>query len=665
MSVYYQKIRQIQKEHGLSVTLQQIIHRVIKRSRLFYDFNIKKQFYMKNSRLSDPDLLDDVVDFMKKGLFRNPEQVRADLKTIPEAEQEAIIKEADEILLHKHKLYDNINLSMNGKFSWLKDPLTGYQWPSCISSKAVAFNKPVGTDIKNIWEISRFQFLRPISLAYALTQKKRYFIYIQWVLQSWCEENRFPEGPNWSRAMEASIRLMNASLYLPLVDCSLNCNKEDWERLLVFYIEHLVFIEKNLEVSPAHSNNHYLANLVGLLINGIIFTRTSWGKKTTAFAEHAFYKEILKQFREDGINYEGSLSYHRLSCEIIFVGLLLLKKMNRQITDQVGQRLERIADCTNYMAGVSETTPIIGDNDSGVFLSFFTGQGQSGLGYITLLHDHILSENLITDSAKDFFVNIHFEPTVFYQKKLLPVSDERANSNKTRSFDGLIVASGHQAGFYFNTLANGLSGSGGHTHNDKLSFYPYFSNYPVFIDKGSFSYSGYPLKRYEDQQSKIHNGPVINQWEQNTLFEKEMFRIGGESVCASTITESEDSITVTGWHDGYQRFSPGYRMYRSICWDYYNTTMTINDWVETPVEKQVNFSWCFLIHPLWQTVLEENILILNHKSIHIEINIPSEIHPRLANGNYSPGYQFEKPCLMLEMDGLFRPDYRIKFVINY
>lgn len=59
----------------------------------------------------------------------------------------------------------------------------------------------------------------------------------------------------------------------------------------------------------------------------LIFPSTQWAIQNAEFAEKELNAEVEKQFKESGINFEGSLSYHRLSSEICLIGVAIIKKV--------------------------------------------------------------------------------------------------------------------------------------------------------------------------------------------------------------------------------------------------------------------------------------------------------------------------------------------------
>ena len=80
---------------------------------------------------------------------------------------------------------------------------------------------------------------------------------------------------------------------------------------------HARHIVSNLEWAPQIRGNHYLANVVGLLLAAVYLPRSAEVDVCLAFAVQELIAETQYQFHEDGSNFEASVCYHRLSSEIV------------------------------------------------------------------------------------------------------------------------------------------------------------------------------------------------------------------------------------------------------------------------------------------------------------------------------------------------------------
>jgi hypothetical protein len=83
--------------------------------------------------------------------------------------------------------------------------------------------------------------------------------------------------------------------------------------------EHVMHIMEHPEWSPTSRGNHYLANLVGIVIGlkGLPLTDEYAGILRFALAETV--AEAKQQFLQDGLNFEASMPYHGLSSELLSI----------------------------------------------------------------------------------------------------------------------------------------------------------------------------------------------------------------------------------------------------------------------------------------------------------------------------------------------------------
>ena len=606
----------------------------------------------------------DIDQFFSSGLLLPLERIKSDIRILPDEVADKMVTEADGLLKNRFTIYGGLKVQCDTEqFCWLRDPLSGFIWSIMSGPGDIVTQKPVGTDIKNIWEIARFQFLCPLAYAYIFTSEERYTHFAIDKVNSWIDESPFPYGPHWTRAMEASIRLMNWCAHFPLLDIFKFSNPSFHDKLTKSILEHLIYIRENLELAPPHANNHYLANLVGLLLSRLIFPSLTWAVKSSEFAEKELEREIQRQFKKSGINFEGSLPYHRLSSEICLMGVALIKKSGKRVPPGIAERLRKAASFTRYYTGACEKCPIIGDNDNGIFVKFFPGQELNRHLYLSYLFDCILEDKSVPHSLEDLMISVHFTGTALPHS----LATGRNNNNsvselQVRNFDGLIIARHKSEALFLNTLR----ASGGHTHNDKLSIYPVVGSKLLFIDRGSFSYTGFIEKRHEDRRTISHNGPVINGWEQNTIWENDVFYMSGRAKCSSFIERNGDVLIITGWHTGYRRYSPGLKLFRKVKWDIRKRTMLISDWTEgKAAQEQFQFTWYFLVNPAWSCVMKAGDCILTCGAQKVRLEDVSGIGLAIVEGFYCPAYQVESFCPALTATCRARTGEKINLRLCY
>jgi hypothetical protein len=338
---------------------------------------------------------------------------------------------------------------------WHLDFKSGYRWQEDVWYRDIQYGYKTGVDIKVPWELSRMQHLPQLAFAHALA--------VQNVLEKLRTDSNFTEqtktnvlskvnkqatesekqingksqlgapeqyvqefrsqvldfiacnpprfSVNWVCTMDVAIRVANWLIAYDLFRSCCAKFDEGFERIFIRSVyEHGLHIINNLEWAEEHRNNHYLSDIIGLLIVAIYLPRTPEIDAWLAFAVHEFINEVEYQFYPEGSNFESSTSYHRLSAEIVTYATTMvlglqngkldaLKKYdhtlikvkpglipsplphyklsgdNNQKSDSpfppwYFERLEKMAEFTMHITKPNNHISQIGDNDSGRFFKF-------------------------------------------------------------------------------------------------------------------------------------------------------------------------------------------------------------------------------------------------------------------------------------------------------
>ncbi|MCG9761960.1 heparinase, partial [Pseudoalteromonas sp. Isolate6] len=181
------------------------------------------------------------------------------------------------------------------------------------------------TDVKNVWELSRLQHLVTVSKAYVITLDEKFYKFVRESIVSWITSNPYGYSVNWTCNMEVAIRVVNVILCYELLKERIYKDNE-FEiiiKTMVYY--HCKHISENLENYSELRNNHYLANLMGLLISSKFLEEKnkSYYEKLQKFAKFEMQNEIDKQIYDDGVTYEVSTGYQKLVYEILLFSIVL------------------------------------------------------------------------------------------------------------------------------------------------------------------------------------------------------------------------------------------------------------------------------------------------------------------------------------------------------
>lgn len=289
---------------------------------------------------------------------------------------------------------------------WQMDFKSGYTWSPKTWYTEVAYGHLPGVDIKVPWELSRMQHLPMFARAFRTVEKAERDVYAREFrneILDFIALNPPQFGVNWRCTMDVGIRVANWLAAYDLFKAFGASFDDAFERILASSVyDHGRHIIRNLEYSPDLRSNHYLSDIVGLLFTALHLPSTDETDAWLAFALQEMGSEMAHEFHENGSNFEGSTSYHRLSTELMLYGALFAVQMDRSRRDRVksyrctlhhvqpslhsiekqdfdldrdeifpGWFWERLAKALRFTSDLLHedgTIPQIGDNDSGRFL---------------------------------------------------------------------------------------------------------------------------------------------------------------------------------------------------------------------------------------------------------------------------------------------------------
>ena len=428
-----------------------------------------------------------------------------DISSIRSEDKNGIINAAEAALNHQ---FDLLGCSFAlDTIEWEIDPKTGFKWLKDFYYKQRA-NTPNGADIKMPWELSRCHHLLWLGEAYLLTNDEKYAKEVVSQINSWIDANPLMYSVNWVCAMDVAIRAVNWMYALWMVKDSLSVTDEDARRVTISLYQHGFFVRNNFERTLPSSNNHYVSNIAGLLYIGALFFNTRRGRRWYKTAKKRLFDEILYQNLPSGVNYELSVSYHRLMTELCSYPLYVVRRRGEEVPKKVQERIQRM-----YQYVVEYThnglAPVIADNDDGRFLPFVKREPRR--------HDYLIDQssldNRIISNGTTLIAPIK---NTYYGGKLY----DDAGLAILRNNEAYLVLTN---GGYAKKQAAINKQIGTHTHNDNLSFVFSVGADEVVIDPGTYVYTANIERRNEYRGSAKHNICVVDGEELNILSIKSAF----------------------------------------------------------------------------------------------------------------------------------------------
>jgi uncharacterized heparinase superfamily protein len=502
------------------------------------------------------------------------EPVKPDVyeKLIP-GDMARILKSADDAMNRRINLLGSGLVELGLEPDWSRDPKTGAAWPNQYAFDIDYMNLDRPSDVKMPWEISRHQWLIPLGQAYLLTGAEKYAASAREILDHWIANNPYAHSVNWAIAMEPAMRIFTWTWLFHAFKTSAAWMDESFRfRYLKTLYLSADFIERHMEWAPVNGN-HYLSNAGGLVFAGLFFNDGVAPWRWAEVGWKILNKEISIQVLTDGVDYEGSIPYHRFVTEMFLFPALYRLRRGLDVSPYYRERLSAMARFTSAYTRPDGTAPVIGDADDGRVLPF-GGQGINDhrhiIGIISgAMGDKELRKEFSGDKSEAFWV-------------LGDAADIAAKPDTTSIFfpdAGVYIMKSARSHVYIDCGPVGLKNLGGHGHNDCLSFEAFLDGTPLIVDCGSYVYTASPEWRNKFRGTAFHNTPMIDGEEQNRFAGPgELWRLHYDAVPHVTRWETSGDLDLfTGSHDGYMRLTTPLKPVRTIVLDKKKEVLLISD----------------------------------------------------------------------------------------
>jgi uncharacterized heparinase superfamily protein len=424
--------------------------------------------------------------------------------------EESILAEARDVLENTFDTLGSGRIALGETINWQKDFKSGKTWElkSPFHLDIMDLGNP--SDVKVPWELSRFHQVWWLGKAYWLTRDERYARKFSALIEDWIENNPVGLGVNWAVAMEVAFRSTNWIAGYYFFCESKSIPQEFWLKFFKNLYIHGVFVKYHLEYSW-RNGNHFLSDVVGLVVLGIFFRDTGFGEKWLSWGTVNLEREMQTQVCTDGVDFEKSTSYQRLVLELFYTATILCARNDIQLSASFMRRLENMFEFVLHYVRPDGSIPLFGDADDGRLFRFKMENEIND-------HRHVLSVGAILFKRPDF----KHAAGEFHQDCLWLFGGEGFESYQMLRGDTKVPGSRAfpDGGFYImrgdnvHVMADageiGMGGMGGHGHNDTLSFEYWAQGEPLIVDSGTYAYTFDVAARQELRGTKSHNTIVVD-----------------------------------------------------------------------------------------------------------------------------------------------------------
>lgn len=390
--------------------------------------------------------------------------------------------------------------------SWHKDGITeAYYSINRIDKYNLAEYRFKGLDINYVWQLSRLNFLPMIGTKVLTVQDKSGYDLFKSTVLNWLQNNPFLYGVNWLCTMDVSIRTVNLIVGANFFSKRLKSDLTFQRILYRTLVEHAEYVHRFPEVDDAgYNNNHASAGFTGLLFVSLTLPdhprKSEWLEKSI----QGLITCCKYQTYRDGVNFEGSTSYHMLTLQCFAYSLILFQQHSISIASQFVKRVFKMFEYASLVMDSNGNIPQLGDNDSARLLTF--EPELHNYSSILVLGEHIFDYKFGGPCKIRPEITKLFLPKI--QKiKLQDVGIKAYNETKLNHFaDGGVTILKNES---FHALVChqklGQSGKGGHNHIDVGHFTLSFEGTQIVGDPGSYSYNRSKRRRDYFRLPFMHN----------------------------------------------------------------------------------------------------------------------------------------------------------------
>ncbi|MFJ8111978.1 alginate lyase family protein [Streptomyces sp. NPDC096132] len=276
-----------------------------------------------------------------------------------------LIAEADR-LMAGHVEYFGVVRDDLADPDWWYDPKTGRRAPWGYAFDVPYRNEDAVGDIKQIWELSRHQYLTVLAAAYAITGDERYAERVAAHLRSWWAGNAPLRGVHWVSGIELGIRLLSWVWIRRLLD--------GWPGVAALFEGNPVALgqiwhhQRWLAAFPSRgssANNHVIAEAAGQFAAACAFGWFPDSARWRADALRSLERQLRGNTFGSGLNRELASEYHGLVLELGLAAVAEADAAGVPVPATVRLVLLRMTDALAAVVDNRLRPPRQGDSDDG------------------------------------------------------------------------------------------------------------------------------------------------------------------------------------------------------------------------------------------------------------------------------------------------------------
>lgn len=558
-----------------------------------------------------------------------------------------ILQKAKAALENRVSLLGMVNICLGHDINWNKDYKTGKIWPNKYSKDIEYNNEGQPSDVKIPWEISRLQWLIPLGQGFVLTLDEQYARKARDTVAHWIQKNPYAGSVNWSCTMEPAMRIFTFMWLLAIFGGSKSWQKQNFRfEFLKTLLLHADYVDRHFEISDLNGN-HCTADAAALYTASLLLRDHGSAKRWQTRAWDILTVELPRQVGVDGVDFEGSIPYHRLVTELFVFPALYREAVGHHVPNWYKERCLAMADFINSYMRSNGTSPLLGDADDARLLPL----GNQGIGDHAYLADLIYSCWAIGFQSKDGPVNSEMLWLLdsHQRKKFRKIVHKNMSAdNVSRQFceSGYYVFRSNDNHLFVDCAPVGLAGKGGHGHNDCLGFELSLCGENIIIDSGAYAYTGSYGDRNLFRSTEYHSTPQIERNEINRFIDPSLiWMINYDAVPhVHRCCINSDVDTLEAGHSGYHYLEQHLMVSRSFHFHHAKAKVEIIDQIKMQTARNVSIPFHLSPEISTEVIDDKNVIMSGrYQKFKLTTNNTGDWRIQLDDGFVSMSYGVKQP----------------------
>ena len=474
---------------------------------------------------------------------------------VPPDAAKRLVAEADR-LMAGHAEYFGVVRDDLADPDWCHDPRTGRRAPWGYAFDVPYRDEDAVGDIKQIWELSRHQYLTVLAAAYAVTGDERYAERVAAHLRSWWAANTPLRGVHWTSGIELGIRLLSWVWVRRLLD--------GWPGAADLFEDNPVALDQIwhhqrwLAAFPSRgssANNHVIAETAGQFAAACAFGWFPSSARWRAEALRSLERQLRANTYGSGLNRELATEYHGLVLELGLAALAEADAAGVPVPATVRLVLLRMTDALAAVVDNRLRPPRQGDADDGHGL-VVDGAGTDRWGSLLATGDAVFGRLAWWPAVTGTDVRTPLLAALvrpYPEKGAAPAVSRPAGRPDRFADAGMTILRGpEEIWCRCDGGPHGFLSIAAHAHADALSLEVRHDGVDVLADPGTYCYHGQPEWRRYFRSTLGHNTLQLDGTDQSVSGGPFLWTRQARSRVLVADTSEEGVARWCAEHDGYR-----------------------------------------------------------------------------------------------------------------